>query len=57
MKNNLYRIKILEAFSGNFTEGEVYWVYADGPFEYVDDDRNRRIGMEALGSYCEWAKA
>lgn len=57
MKNNLYRIKILEAFSGNFTEGETYWVYADGPFEYVDDDRNRRIGMEALGSYCEWTKA
>lgn len=57
MKNNLYRIKILEAFSGNFTEDEIYWVYADDPFEYVDDDRNRRIGMETLGSYCEWTKA
>lgn len=56
MKNGLYRVRVTSSYSDSITEGKVYWVYSDGPFEYVDDDRHRRLSLDSFSSQCEWTR-
>lgn len=54
MKNGLYKVFVIECYDGNFTEDKKYWVYSDGPIEYIDDDLGKRYEFAQFDEMCRW---